>query len=128
MRAEKVLTLIESQMKALEYSKFLIKQFEQKKVYSISLKRFDGGKDERIVRLETFNGESIRFHILAASGIDHCIWYHLTNGGPDTDVRDSYKFGVICDVVEFDPELAPLVINFEYISPEFRAKYFKTKG
>ena len=124
MNAEKVLTLIDSQMKALEYSKFIVKQFEKKKVYSISLKRFDGGKDEQIVQLEAFNGESIRFHILAASCMVHTVKYHLQKGGPDVDVRDSYKFGGICDVVEFDPKLAPLVVNFAYISPKFRALYF----
>ena len=90
------------------------------------------------VYLLTLTGNRTKYYIMEINDVDvlhdPCVeGYFLaeniktpTNHWEDTDYsKFNYHLKFIKDIEPFDPDSAPLIINWEWVSEKFKKRYFK---
>lgn len=110
---------LNNQLQVLNHIVTLTQTIELNKPYTVTL--LSGLK--RVLICTGYNKESFKCQVLADSGASPAQILWVYNKNKATNI--GYK--AILDFKEFKEEDAPLIVNWNYVSPEFKEKYFKSR-
>ena len=123
-------TVLKQYMKDIDLMNQVLKQFEYVNIgdtYKITFEAWDGKKIRCtwIVSINNINKTVYGVKLLAGDILTYQCYTWGTNRHIDIpkDIKVPYK--KLKTIIPFDPNEAPLVVNYKYISDEFKDKYFK---
>lgn len=116
---------LNNQLQVLNHIVKLTQTIELNKPYTVTL--LSGLK--RVLICTGYNKESFKCQVLADSGASpaQILWVYNKNKVTIKNKATNISYKAILDFKEFKEEDAPLIINWNYVSPEFKEKYFKSR-
>jgi hypothetical protein len=100
----------------------LVQALELNKPYIVTVKGYFNKSIKKIVVFTGYNKESFKCRVLADEVATLSDIKYQYNGHRALNINFKY----IGDFKEFNEDEAPLIVNWNYVSKEFKEKYFKS--